>query len=54
MFESKNDRLNLNHQTVHDILTEELGMRKICAHLVPKNLTNKQEKKRKECVPGPS
>jgi hypothetical protein len=43
-FEGQNDPLNLNHQTVHDILTEELGMRKICAHLVPKNLTNKQKK----------
>ena len=28
--------LNLNHRTVHDILTEELGMQKICAKLVPK------------------
>jgi histone-lysine N-methyltransferase SETMAR len=35
--------LNLNHPTIHDILTEELGMRKICAKLVPKNLTNEQK-----------
>jgi len=38
--------LNLNHQTVHDILTLELGMPKICAKLVPKNLTNKQKENR--------
>ena len=31
--------LNLNHQTVHDIL----GVWKICAKLVPKNLTNEQK-----------
>jgi len=35
--------LNLNHQTEHDILTEELGMQKICAQLVPKILTNEQK-----------
>ena len=34
--------LNLNHRTVHNILTEELGMQKICAKLIPKNLTNEQ------------
>jgi len=44
--------LNLNRQTVHDILTEELSMRKICAKLVPKiSPTNKT--KPKECVPRP-
>jgi len=37
--------LNLSHQTVHDILTEELDMRKIRVNLVSKNLTNKQKKK---------
>jgi len=43
--------LNLNHQTAHDILTEELFMRKICAKLVPKNLTNEQkEKGRNVCL----
>jgi hypothetical protein len=35
--------LNLNHQTVHKILTEKLGMWKICAKPVPKNLTNKHK-----------
>jgi len=31
--------LNLNHTTVHQILTQELTMRKLCAKIVPKNLT---------------
>jgi hypothetical protein len=35
--------LNLNRQTVHEILTFELGMQKICAKLVPKILTNEQK-----------
>ena len=39
--------LNLNHQTVHDILTEELGMQKICAKLIPKILTNEQKENRR-------
>ena len=39
--------LNLNHQTIHDIMTRELGMQKICAKLVPKYLTNKQKENRK-------
>ena len=39
--------LNLNHRTVNDILTEELGMQKFCAKLVPKKTsqTNKRETK---------
>ena len=39
--------LNLNLQTVHEILTSELGMQKICAKLVPKILTNVQKEKRR-------
>jgi len=40
------DELNLNHQTVYNILTEELGTCKICAQLVPKNSpTNKRKTK---------
>ena len=35
--------LNLNRQTVHEILTFELGMQKICAKLVPKILTDEQK-----------
>jgi hypothetical protein len=46
--------LTLNHQTLHDVLTEELGMQNICTKLVPKILTNEQKEKLKEFVPGPS
>jgi len=35
--------LNLNHTTVHQILTQELAMRKLCAKIVPKNLTIEQK-----------
>jgi len=45
--------LNLNHQTIHDILTKELGVQKICAKLVPKILTNEQKENRRN-VPGHS
>src|ERR1700761_7807581 len=31
------DQLNLNSFTVHQILTEDLHMRKVCAKMVPKN-----------------
>jgi len=46
--------LNLNRQTVHEILTFELGMQKIWVNLVPKILTNEQKENPKGCVPGPS
>ncbi|GFV48686.1 protein GVQW3 [Trichonephila clavipes] len=32
--------LNLNHTTVHQILTNELKMRKICIKMVPKKLSH--------------
>ena len=35
--------LNLNHTTVHQILTQELTMRILCAKIVPKNLTIEQK-----------
>ncbi|GFX44410.1 protein GVQW3 [Trichonephila clavipes] len=34
------EELNLNHTTVHQILTNELKMRKICAKMVLKNLSH--------------
>ncbi|GFW47899.1 protein GVQW3 [Trichonephila clavipes] len=34
------EELNLNHTTVQQILTNELKMRKICAKMVPKNLSH--------------
>ena len=45
------DELNLNHQTVHNILTKDLGMRKTCAKLIPKDLTQEQKVDQKDvCV----
>jgi hypothetical protein len=32
----------MNRETVRLILTEKLGMRKICAKMVPRNLTDQQ------------
>ena len=36
------DEVNMTRETVRLILTEELGMRKICAKMVPRNLTEQQ------------
>jgi len=36
------DEVNVNREAVRRILTEELGMRKICAKMVPRNLTQQQ------------
>jgi len=36
------DEVNVNQEAVCRILTEELGMRKICAKMVPRNLTQQQ------------
>jgi len=35
--------LSLNRFTVHQILTQDLEMRKVCVKLVPKNLTTEQK-----------
>ena len=35
--------LNLNRFTIHKILTQDLDMRKVCAKMVPKNLTTEQK-----------
>jgi len=40
--------LNLNHTTVHQILTQELAMTKLCAKTVPKNLTIEEKDNRKD------
>jgi len=37
------DKVSMNVATVCLILTEELGMRKICAKMVPRNLTEQQQ-----------
>jgi len=36
------DEVNLNREAVRRILTEELGMRKVCAKMVPRYLTEQQ------------
>ena len=36
------DKVNVNREAVRLILTEELGMRKICAKMVPRNLREQQ------------
>jgi len=38
--------LNLNWFTVHQILTQDLDIRKVCAKMVPKNLTSEQKANR--------
>ncbi|XP_046396633.1 histone-lysine N-methyltransferase SETMAR-like [Ischnura elegans] len=40
------DRVNLNYGTVFQMVTEDLAMRKICAKLVPKVLTDDQKQRR--------
>ena len=42
------DSLDLNHTTVHQILINDLGMRKISAKFVPKNLTLEQKDNRRD------
>jgi hypothetical protein len=36
------DEVKMNRETVSLIPTEEFGMRKICAKMVPRNLTEQQ------------
>jgi len=40
--------INLNQFTVHQILTQDLGMRKVCAKMVPKNLTTERKANRRD------
>ena len=42
--------LNLNRFTIHQILTQDLNMRKVCAKMVPKNLTTEQKANGGMCV----
>ncbi len=45
------ETLNLNRNVIHQIFTNELVMRKICAKIVPQNLSQQQKDIRKErCV----
>jgi len=38
--------VNIDRETVRKILTEDLDMRKVCAKMVPKELTEKQNQRR--------
>ena len=40
--------LNLNRFTVHQILTQDLDIRKVCAKMVPKNLTTEHKANRRD------
>jgi len=40
--------LSLNRFTVHQILTQDLDMRKVCAKMVPKKLTTEQKANRRD------
>ena len=42
------DELEINHNSVWKIITEDLGMRKICAKMVPKLLDDDQKERRVE------
>jgi hypothetical protein len=44
------DEVSMNRETVHLILTEELGTRKICAKLVTRNLTQQRRNARLSAV----
>ena len=44
------DEVNMNWETVRLILTEEFGIRKICAQTVPRNLTEQQRDARLSSV----
>jgi len=42
--------LNLNRFTVHQILTQDLDIRNVCAKMVPKNLTTEQANWKDVCL----
>jgi len=39
-------QVNIDRETVRKILTEDLDMRKVCAKMVPKELTKEQKQRR--------
>jgi len=39
-------QMNIDRQTIRKILTEDLDMRKVCAKMVPKELTEEQKQRR--------
>jgi len=40
------EQVNINRETVRKILTEDFDMRKVCAKMVPKELTKEQKQRR--------
>jgi len=40
------EQVNIDRETVKKILTEDLDMRKVCAKMVPKELTEEQKQRR--------
>jgi len=42
-------QVNINRETVRKILTEVIDMRKVCAKMVPKELTEEQKQRRVFC-----
>ena len=40
------EQVNTDRETVRKILTEDLDMRKVCAKMVPKELTEEQKQRR--------
>ena len=42
------EEVNLDRKSVRQILTEELNVRKVCAKMVPKPLSDEQKERRKE------
>jgi len=39
-------QVNIDRETVRKIVTEDLDMRKVCAKMVPKELTEEQKQRR--------
>jgi len=40
------EQMNIDRQTVRKILAKDLDMRKVCAKMVPKELTEEQKQRR--------
>jgi len=40
------EQVNIDRQTVKKILTKDLDMKKVCAKMVPKELTEEQKQRR--------
>jgi len=40
------EQVNIDRETVRKVLTEDLDMRKVCAKMVPKELTEEQKQRR--------